>query len=57
MNEQTKGRESKYSKKVASGKQMYGPGCCGHKLTPQRMAAIRRDNGTERSGNPIGSRV
>jgi hypothetical protein len=46
MNEQTKGRESKYAKKVKEGKQMYGPGCCAHKLTPERMRSIRIANGT-----------
>lgn len=32
---------SEYAKKVARGNQMYGPGCCAHKLTPERMASIR----------------
>jgi hypothetical protein len=41
MSEQ-KGRESKYAKKVAEGKQMYGPNCCGHKRTPAQIAAGRK---------------
>lgn len=28
---------SKYARKVESGKQMYGPGCCGHKKPPRHM--------------------
>ena len=44
LNEQkgiTKG-SSDYAKKVARGEQMYGPGCCAHKLTEERMEAIRK---------------
>ena len=26
-----RGGSSRYAKKVAAGKQMYGPGCCAHK--------------------------
>lgn len=37
----TKG-SSPYAQKVAAGNQMYGPGCCAHKLTQERMEAIRR---------------
>ena len=37
----TKG-SSPYAKKVAAGNQMYGPGCCAHKLAQERMEAIRR---------------
>lgn len=37
----TKG-SSKYAQKVARGGQMYGPGCCAHKLTQERMDAIRK---------------
>lgn len=49
-------RKSKYKAKVDAGKQMYGPGCCSHKLTMQRMDAIRKENGTlGRPGNPIGT--
>lgn len=42
MSEQTKGRESKYAKKVAEGNQMYGPGCCAHKVTPAQIAAAKK---------------
>jgi len=52
--EQTKGKESKYAKKVKARNQMYGPGCCAHKLTPERMRAIRQENGTLRPGSPTG---
>lgn len=39
-------KKSKYAEKRDRGGMMYGPGCCGHSLTPERMAAIRRENGT-----------
>lgn len=46
-------KKSKYREKVESGKQMYGPGCCAHKLTPERMRSIRAQHGTTQPGNPI----
>lgn len=38
---------SRYALKVASGKQMYGPHCCAHKVVcdPVKMAAARAANG------------
>jgi hypothetical protein len=38
----TKG-ESRYAKKVAAGNQMYGPGCCAHRITDAQMAARRNE--------------
>lgn len=40
--------ESKYAKKRASGRQMYGPGCCTHKVTSaqvERAAEAARQAG------------
>ena len=34
--------KSKYSRKVKAGQQMYGPGCCAHKIPPERIAAAKR---------------
>lgn len=31
--------KSKYGDKVASGKMMYGTGCCGHKVSHERVQA------------------
>jgi hypothetical protein len=36
----TKGN-SLYAQKINRGNQMYGPGCCAHKLTMERMNSIR----------------
>lgn len=49
--EEKGGKESKYAKKKAAGNQMYGPGCCGNKLTPEQMASMRRRLGTEGPGS------
>lgn len=38
--------QSKYAKKCEEKTRMYGPGCCGHKLTRERMNSIREQNGT-----------
>jgi hypothetical protein len=37
----TKGN-SPYAKKVQRGEQMYGPGCCAHKVTDAQIAAARK---------------
>lgn len=34
---------SSYGQKRASGNMMYGPGCCAHKVTPERIAAAKRE--------------
>lgn len=36
-------KKSKYAKKRDSGKQMYGPGCCGHKLTMAQLDKHRAE--------------
>lgn len=36
-------QKSKYATKRDSGKQMYGPGCCGHKLTLQQLDRYRAE--------------
>lgn len=46
--------QSRYKAKFEGGKQLYGPGCCAHRLTPERMRAIRRANDTEGPGLPAG---
>ena len=33
---------SLYAQKVKRGEQMFGPGCCGHRLTADRIAAAKR---------------
>lgn len=40
--EQASGQESEYAKKVAAGNQMYGPGCCAHKVSPSQIAAAKK---------------
>lgn len=37
------GGASRYKAKVDAGNQMYGPGCCGHKITQQRIEAAREE--------------
>jgi hypothetical protein len=32
-------KRSKYAEKVAAGNQMYGPGCCAHKVTYAQVEA------------------
>lgn len=39
--------KSKYAEKVATKSQMYGPGCCAHKLTRQQMDAIQQRKRTD----------
>lgn len=34
--------QSKYAAKKAAGNQMYGPGCCAHRITPAQLDANRR---------------
>lgn len=34
--------QSQYGKKLATGKMMYGPGCCANKTTDSQVAAARR---------------
>lgn len=38
----TQSGKSRYADKVKSGTQMYGPGCCAHKVSSEQMAATRR---------------
>lgn len=33
--------KSRYAAKKESGNQMYGPGCCGHKITASQVAAAK----------------
>lgn len=40
-------KKSKYAEKIALKNQMYGPGCCAHKLTRQQMDAIQQRKRTE----------
>jgi hypothetical protein len=41
--------KSAYAAKVARGQQMYGPGCCAHKVSHERVqAAIREARRNER---------
>ena len=35
-------QKSKYATKRESGKMMYGPGCCGHKISDEKIAAMKR---------------
>lgn len=35
--------KSKYARKVKAGNQMYGPGCCGHRIKDEQIAAARRN--------------
>lgn len=37
----TERKKSKYATKRDGGKQMYGPGCCGHKYTMAQLDAKR----------------
>ena len=30
-------KKSRYAEKRAKGNMMYGPGCCGHTITPERI--------------------
>lgn len=46
----TKGK-SGYAEKVRRGEQMYGPGCCGHRLTEQQ---VRAHKSNVWPGNPAG---
>jgi len=46
-------RKSKYRAKLDKGDLMYGPGCCAHTLTPERMWSIRTARGTTRPGNRL----
>jgi len=46
--------KSKYAKKVRAGNQMYGPGCCAHKLklrhvdiTPGGLSSVPTIRGTK----------
>ncbi len=34
-------KQSHYAEKRARGNQMYGPGCCAHKISEDRVAAAR----------------
>lgn len=34
--------KSKYAQKVRSGNQMYGPGCCAHKISRERVLVAKR---------------
>lgn len=38
------GHKSKYAAKKESGRQMYGPGCCAHRITAAQIAAHRRSD-------------
>lgn len=33
---------SSYAAKKMAGKQMYGPGCCAHRITSEQIASNRR---------------
>lgn len=46
------GDESKYAKKKASGKQLYGPGCCAHSVTPAEIVRAQRHANYFRRGRP-----
>ena len=35
--------KSKYAQKVASKKQVYGPGCCAHTISEAQVAAAKRE--------------
>ncbi len=35
--------KSKYGMKRASGRQMYGPGCCAHAITPAQIETAKRE--------------
>lgn len=37
------GFKSKYARKRASGRQMYGPGCCAHSVTNEQVERRRRE--------------
>lgn len=43
--------KSKYSRKVKAGQQMYGPGCCAHKISPEKIAAAKRGANLSRGNN------
>ncbi len=34
--------KSKYARKVKAGNQMYGPGCCGHKIKDDQIQQAKR---------------
>lgn len=40
--------KSRYAEKRQSGRMMYGPGCCGHSVTPAQLMANRRRVAKER---------
>lgn len=42
MSESAISKESAYGKKRNAGNQMYGPGCCAHKLTDAQVARATR---------------
>ena len=35
-------KKSQYAAKRESGQQMYGPGCCAHKVTPAEIERARQ---------------
>lgn len=43
MTDETKRPKSRYAVKRASGKMMYGPGCCGHSLSQKAIDDAKRD--------------
>ena len=36
-------KKSRYKEKFDNGNQMYGPGCCAHKVTPAQVDKVKRD--------------
>lgn len=38
----TESGQSRYKEKQMRGEQMYGPGCCAHKLTAAQIDAAKR---------------
>lgn len=38
----TQSGKSRYADKVKKGEQMYGPGCCAHRISNEQLAAVRR---------------
>lgn len=45
-------RTSKYAAKVASKAQMYGPGCCAHRITVSQIVSNRQRVAIERKQGP-----
>lgn len=37
------GKSSTYAAKVANGNQMYGPGCCAHRVTDAQLQAAKKN--------------